>query len=150
MEKKFFTKNRIKLLFTFGLSGILVLTVSAIYAHSIGNALEAGEKLFECAFQKIFPLYCPGCGGSRSLYYLMRLDIIKSFLYYPALPIAVILIIDLYIRAIASFIRDDISHLKAFRLNSLLIIPIAILLTFVIRNVLLYMGIDYIGDFLGK
>ena len=149
MKKKFFTENRIRLLFTFGIPSALLLAICFVYSYFVGEAVESGKKLFECSFQQIFPLYCPGCGGSRSLYYLMRLDIIKSFLYYPALPIAAVILADVYIRALVSFIRDDLSCIKSFRLGCLLIIPLTILFTFIIRNVLLYMGIDYIGDFFG-
>lgn len=149
MKRKFFSENRIRLLLTFGTCGVLLLAISVVYALLVGGAEESGEKLFECAFQEVFPLYCPGCGGSRSLYYLMRLDIVKSFIYYPALPVAALILIDLYIRAIISFVKDDPLYIKKFRLNILLIIPIIILLNFAIRNILLHLGIDYIGDFSG-
>ncbi len=144
--KKFFSRDKKYILLVFFLPSLLLLLVSAVYAYLIGGAEEEGEKLFECAFQSIFPFYCPGCGGSRSLYYLMRLEVVKSFIYYPALPVSALILIDVDIRALVSFIKDDLSALKKFKLNILLLIPILIMLNFLIRNALLFFGIDYIGD----
>jgi hypothetical protein len=144
--KKLFSRERKYIILVFFLPSLLLLTVSAVYAFLVGSAEESGEKLFECAFQSIFPFYCPGCGGSRSLYYLMRLDLVKSFIFYPALPLSALILLDVDIRALVSFIKNDLSAVKKFKLNVLLLIPIVIMLNFIIRNFLLFFGIDYIGD----
>lgn len=44
--------------------------------------LELG---IECMFHKFTGLYCPGCGGTRSLHFLLNGDIIRSLLYHPIL-----------------------------------------------------------------
>ncbi len=146
--KNIFSRERKYIILVFFLPSLLLLAVSAVYAYLIGGAEESGEKLFECAFQSIFPFYCPGCGGSRSLYYLMRLDLLKSFIYFPALPLSALILIDVDIRSLISFIKNDLTAVRKFKLNVLLIIPIVIMLNFVIRNALLFFGIDYIGDIL--
>lgn len=40
-------------------------------------------ELFACAFKKMCGLPCPGCGGTRALYYLFRGNIIKSIQFNP-------------------------------------------------------------------
>lgn len=39
--------------------------------------------LTPCVFRSLTGLYCPGCGGSRSIQYLLRGEIIKSIVYHP-------------------------------------------------------------------
>lgn len=36
-----------------------------------------------CFFQSIFGLPCPGCGMSRALFSLIRLDIVSAFKFHP-------------------------------------------------------------------
>ena len=128
----------------------LLLVVSVVYAVAVGNALESGTEVIKCAFKERFHLYCPGCGGSRSLYYLLRFDLINSFISYPPLiPAALILI---YVDAVAliSGIKGDPEILKAIKNGIIIIIPIMIILWFFIRNILLLSGYDILGDIIIK
>ena len=106
------------------------------------------EKLLEvfrsgCVFLNLFGYYCPGCGGSRSLNALLNLNILKSFIYYPAIPYTALLILDLDIRLLLSVIKNE-NKVKGFCYYAFLGIPIIIMLNFFIRNILLYFGIDYL------
>ncbi len=140
---------RRKLLFIFLLFNVCLLAASLIYGHITKVAIDEGREAVECVFKRNMNLYCPGCGGSRSLVALLELDIIKSFIYYPALPLALVLIIDIDIRAVLSFIKDSSTPLDGFRLNSLISIPVVIFLNFIIKNLLLlFCGIDVLGDIL--
>ena len=44
-----------------------------------------------CDFFTRTGLYCPGCGGTRSVISLIRGDIIKSFLFHPFVPYCAIM-----------------------------------------------------------
>ena len=126
-----------------------LIAVSVIYAALTQGAISEGRELITCAFKSKFHLYCPGCGGSRSLVALLSLDIVSSFILFPALPITVLILADLYIRAAISFIKNDGRYLSGFRVNLLILIPAVIILTFFVRNALLILfGIDPIGDIL--
>lgn len=39
-----------------------------------------------CVFQMLTGLYCPGCGGTRALWFLLHGDILKSLWYHPLIP----------------------------------------------------------------
>lgn len=60
---------------------IMLLAVAAIVINVTGtNVLKSMPP---CAFNEVTHLYCPGCGGTRSLFALFRGDIIHSFFYHP-------------------------------------------------------------------
>ena len=143
------SKLRRRILFWFLILNISLLSASIIYGFVTAEALAEGREAVECVFKHNMKMYCPGCGGSRSLLYLLRFDIIDSFIYYPALPLMLLFVIDIDIRAFISFIKDSTAALSGFNKMSLVSIPILILLNFILKNVLLIgFGIDILGDIL--
>lgn len=36
-----------------------------------------------CPFHELTGLYCPGCGGTRAVKYLLKGELVKSFIYHP-------------------------------------------------------------------
>lgn len=123
----------------------VIITVSAVYAYLVAKA--GGEGVVSCMFKHTFKLYCPGCGGSRSLVDLFKFDFISSALSYPPMPILLMFYIDLNLRFSLAVSSYDPIYITSFKLNKLIIIPVVILVSFVIRNLLLVMyGIDYLGD----
>ena len=138
---------RKRLLLFLLISNAALLTVSLIYAHITVLSMESGIETVSCIFKHNMKLYCPGCGGSRSLVYFLRLDILRSFIYYPALPVCALLVLDADVRAIISLIKDSPGAILGFKINALIIIPIIIILNFIIKNILLVcFGIDILGD----
>ena len=129
------------------LPNLLLLVISLVYGNITREAICAGEDVVSCIFKKNMHLYCPGCGGSRALVYLLNFDLLRSFIYYPPLLVSIIFILDLDLRAFISFLKNDFSFLRSFRTKFLILIPIFIIANFIIRNVLLVaFGIDFIGD----
>ena len=49
-----------------------------------GGGYERFEKIFQCDIRRISGLPCPGCGGTRAFYYLFTGDLLRSFLFHPA------------------------------------------------------------------
>ncbi len=41
------------------------------------------DKLPECSFYSMTGIMCPGCGGTRALRFLLKGDVVRSFLYHP-------------------------------------------------------------------
>ena len=107
---------------------------AAGYALAFRAAQANGLPLFDCVFHRLFGIYCPGCGGSRSVANLLRLQFGKSFWYYPAIPYTAALLAwwdVLLVRALAR--RADVSpDLPRW---TVLAIPVLILATFVFRLV---------------
>ena len=138
---------RKKLLLTYYLPLLLLVIISVIYAVITHLSVTGEKEIIFCIFKEKFHLYCPGCGGSRSLLFLLTFDPVRSFIYFPALPVTVIILIDLYARVTLSFIKNDEKYIKGFRLNLLIAIPVALILNFFVRNALLISGVDLLGDF---
>ena len=140
------SKLRKNFILLFVLLNISILTVSIIY-----NILFE-EKMLEvfksgCTFLNLFGLYCPGCGGSRSLNYLLNFNIVKSFIYYPPIPITSLILLYTDITLFISIVRKT-EKIKGLSYHIFLIIPVAIILNFVLRNILLLCGIDLLGNVL--
>ena len=116
-----------------------ILTVSLIY-----NFLFKERLIGDCVFLDIFGFYCPGCGGSRSLNFLLSFNLLKSFIYYPPIPISAFIIFYVDIKLIYSALKMR----KEANINPsvFLIIPAVIVINFVVRNVLLFCGIDLLGN----
>ena len=47
---------------------------------------------YPCTLYTLVGYYCPGCGGTRSVLFLMQGDFLKSFLYHPAVPYTAVLL----------------------------------------------------------
>lgn len=102
-----------------------------------------------CIFQNIFHFYCPACGGTRSVGYLFRLDLVRSFICYPPLFVLLALLVRIDVLLIKCISTEDLTPLGRARFYEFLLIPASILLCFLIRNALLFFGIDVLGDIFG-
>ncbi len=143
------TEQRKRILAVLLISNAAIVLISVVYVLLFvpeqGDGFGAPAVL-ECSFKRLFGLYCPGCGGSRSVYYLLTLDLLRSFIFCPAVPITAVIIFALDVRGVICFAKDDLAPMKSFKSTTFLVIPAALLLNFLVRNILLLCGIDYIGD----
>lgn len=64
-------------IYIYGIVGIITL---ALFGHYIIPHVKP------CLFHVVTGYYCPGCGGTRSLIYMLHGHFIKSFLYHPLVP----------------------------------------------------------------
>ena len=144
MENKGLKKNLYIFIFM-NLSLILFAIAYTLYF----NLTKGTEHEIKCAVQAAAGIYCPGCGGSRSLDAFMRLDFLRSFYYYPAIPIAAVIVLIYDVRLALSLIKKNTKYTDGLRFYSFILIPIVMILTFVLRNVLLFcFKIDTLGDFI--
>ena len=58
-----------------------------------------------CFFHELTGYYCPGCGGSRALMFLLRGDLIHSFIYHPALLYILVMLCCLATLAVTLYAR---------------------------------------------
>ena len=92
------------------------------------------EKIhYECPFLKIFHIYCAGCGGTRMIRSILRLDLYQAFRYNPLLFIFLIFgLIYLLIMFFTYIKKKEIILPSKY---SLVIILITLLLYMILRNI---------------
>lgn len=129
------------------LFSLLTLSVSLGYTAAFSLCEAAGIPVFSCRIKEMLGIYCPGCGGSRSLRSLLRLDILSSLFYYPALPLCALLLFDLFLRGCITLTTGEEKYIQSFRFRAFWLVLLIVLFTFLLRNLLLFFGIDLLGDF---
>ena len=121
-----------------------LLMASLIYAH----IFSVNPESLDCVVKRTFSFYCPACGGSRALWELLHLKVIKSFVLYPPIIVSVLVILSYDARLVLSVIKNSDMYTKDYKFYPFILIPVSIILNFAVRNILLLFGIDYIGDIL--
>lgn len=74
--------NRAIYFLLLGLSIIFFIVLAFLKKHAVN--LENLFAFNHCSFREATGLYCPGCGGTRAFLALLEGDIVKSFIYHPA------------------------------------------------------------------
>lgn len=125
--------------------GLLLLSVLFAVAYTVAEV--HGSLLFDCVFRRTLGIYCPGCGGSRAVLCLLRFDVIKAVFYYPPLPVACLWLLAFNIVYILDLAQKTDRYSAKFPARTAYAIPVAIILCFFVRLILLFCGIDALGDF---
>lgn len=99
----------------------------------------------KCTMLENLRLYCPACGGTRAFHAIMDLDILSAFVYNPIVPLGAIGFIAYEIGMVKYLIlkRDRELFVKPWVIYAVLIFWGVY---FIVRNVLLFYGIDLVGD----
>ena len=70
------------------LLGVAAFLVLGCFVLSLLHLSVFDLGLPACTLYSLTGLYCPGCGGTRSVYFLLHGDVWRSFVYYPLVPLA--------------------------------------------------------------
>lgn len=68
---------------------------------------------WDCPFHML-GYSCPGCGMSRALVTVLKLDFTKAFYYHPLWPLVVIIVIHLLIRYLYEVSFSDKNELRLY------------------------------------
>ena len=129
-------KQRWLLIILINIVPFIVFLLWWIYAESFH-----GSRWTDCPFYVVTKLYCAGCGGTRSVRALFQLNIADALRYHPFIPIGAVLFAVSDVALIVTTVRK-ITYPKIL-MTWIPRIYIASWFTFaIIRNVLLYFGID--------
>jgi len=105
--------------------------------------------LIYCPFHFFLHLYCPACGGTRAAWLLFSGDILGSLVYNPTTAALFLSLVYYEVAAIRSLVTRRLDHIKDVRFYPLYITVGICLLYFIVRNILLVLGIyDGIGELL--
>ena len=96
-----------------------------------------------CSSYSLWGIYCPGCGGTRSVISLLHFDIIRSFLFHPVVPYTAILVSVFMISHTLNIVTKGKVKAMMFRPIYFYIMIAIILIQFVIKNaIMLITGTD--------
>ena len=123
-----------KIAFLTALNLSLIL-VSVLYVFAF---LLFGKGSFSCVFYSAVGVPCPGCGGTRSLFYLFSLDIRRSFLFYPPLYVMIGYVLFFEYRVFISALKNDTTLAGGLSPLSVLVIPASVILFFFVRIILIF------------
>lgn len=118
----------------------LIFIGIAVFSLTLLNLLDINVRTLAlpCLFKYVTGLYCPGCGSTRSLYFLLHFNILKALYYNPGFVFMFIFVL-LYV------VTNTLQLLSKNRLKTgiqykpvYLIIWLALLLTnCIFKNILL-------------
>ena len=113
---------------------IVSLFVAAfiVYAYLVG-----GKEGYVCDFYTVTGLYCPGCGGSRALISLFKLDILSSFKYNIAVPFGIFVYVYYNVRGIIAAIKKDRAYFSRQKYMLCVAAALLLILNCIVKNVLL-------------
>lgn len=107
------------------------------------NLYQAGTSL---PFHLITGFYCPGCGGTRAVKYLLHGQILKSIRYHPLVFYAVAVILaEFATYGLSRLLHKPEIHLKRYQEFVYLGVAV-ILVNWVLKNILLLYGIDLLTE----
>ncbi len=112
-------------------AAILICALS--YALAFTLAKRAGSTVFDCRWVALLGINCPGCGGSRSLLALLRLDFARALYYSPSLVYSLLLLVWYDFTVMLAAVRRDERLLRLCPRTLLLLVPFFFLGVFLVR-----------------
>lgn len=138
-----------KMLICFHIGFLIVLL--GFYVIKLFPTLENAVFEKTCFFITSFHLYCPGCGGTHALFSLLRFDLISAIQHN--LFAVVLFFVALYVdvRTIWREIKyksskPTLPSVPYFSRYLLILLIVTLILSFVLKNALLFVGIDPTGE----
>ena len=98
----------------------------------------------------VLGIYCPTCGITRASHALLRLDLAAAFTYHPLVFLLIALVIYYEAVFLSAALRGVELSVKRVKHWPFFAVVVCFLLFFLLRNILLFCGIDPVGDFLNK
>lgn len=109
--------------------GIILLISYLIIGHKYGIYLF-------CPIHKILGLYCPGCGITRMLYSILKLDFYKAFRYNVLLFILFFPAVFLFIENLYSIQKDRKSLYKKIPEKVWIGLIVVLIIYGILRNII--------------
>lgn len=108
----------------------------------------AGFPVLTCPLHDILHVYCPVCGGTRSVLAFLRFDFLTAIRLNPAVLLSIPVLLFYYAKALTVFIRGGLFSYRIPRGWAFVLISLFAVFFFV-RNILLIgFGFDPTGDFI--
>lgn len=118
--------------------GLLTLPVGLLSVLAVVNWIVPHLK-GGCIFWELWGIYCPGCGGTRSLVALAHGHILQSLWYHPLLLYCVIMYLAFMLSHTLEKLHVPFVKGMKFREWIMYGMIVVLILNFVLKNVLKFM-----------
>ncbi len=99
-----------------------------------------------CMFHLLTGLYCPGCGGTRAVRYLLRGDLVQSFVYHPLVPYMALVVLFLAGSKALAVIKKRPEWCPVREMTFVYVGAGIILVNWIVKNIcLIFWGIDLLA-----
>lgn len=147
------TDNKKRLIGFIAATIVLVVAV-IVFCVLRARLISGGDVAFRegpCQFSQLYHLYCPGCGGTRSIVSLLKFDIIGSIVANPVPVYAIALFMHVWAALLHNVIAGSKGRLWRIIYEWEVVgIIVVIAGNFILRNLFLVLfGIDPLGDMAG-
>ena len=128
------------------INGLVLLCIPLyhLYVHQFLPLVP--DFMTKCVAVRFLHLYCTGCGGTRAVGALLRLDVLGAFRLNPFVPVAAGLFICYDLRAALAIARGEKLVVKVHNAAWILLAVFLIAMTVGRNAALVYFGYDPIGD----
>lgn len=110
-----------------------IFAAALCYAIAFTLARRMGWHIFDCQWVRTLGVNCPGCGGSRALLALWRLDFGAALYYSPALVYSFFLLLWYDFTTLLAVIKRDDALCRLCPRVLVLVVAIFFLLVFLLR-----------------
>ena len=125
-----------KSLYRTGLA-LLALAAAAVPVMRIWLPRILERVPSSCVLYRFFGIYCPGCGGTRSVNALLHGHVIMSLWYHPMVPYCVVLYLAYMVSwTFARFGMFGVKRGMKFRIGYIYGLAGLVAVNFIIKNVL--------------
>lgn len=102
-----------------------------------------------CVVHDLFRIYCPGCGGTRAIFALLKGNLMESLYSNPAIILGAILVIYYEAGVLLTLVKKNGKRYYSTSVVPIVLFVIIVMVFAVVRNYLLIAcGIDMLQDFL--
>lgn len=129
-------------------NGIVGVVVLFAFAGMILQRMDIIPNM-PCIVHDIFRIYCPGCGGTRAIFALLKGNVVESIYSNPAIVLGTTLVLYYEVGVLLTLIKRNGKRYYSTSIVPIVIFVIIVMVFAVVRNYLLIAcGIDMLQDFL--
>lgn len=104
-----------------------------------------------CVLHDVMHIYCPGCGGTRAVFALLKGHFLDSLYYNPAVLLGAILILHYEVGVFVTLLKKNGKRYYCSNLALVVLYVVIIAIFTIVRNYLLIRcGYDMLQDFIPR